>query len=68
MSKHEPTKQLPERDLLITRPDKTPLPTPLDPNGAEAAGKPADPKPVPRKGQGDPEETNPRPDDIGRSA
>jgi hypothetical protein len=55
-------------DRLLTRPDETPLPTPLDPAGPEAKGYPADPKPMPKKGQGDPDETNPRPDDIGRSA
>jgi hypothetical protein len=55
-------------DRLLTRPDEAPLPTPLDPAGPEAKGHPADPKPMPKKGQGDPRETNPRPDDIGRSA
>jgi hypothetical protein len=54
-------------DRLLTRPDEAPLPTPLDPAGPEAKGHPADPKPMPRKGQGDPAETNPRPDDIGRA-
>ena len=56
------------RDLLMTRPDTEPLPTPMDPASPEARGYPADPKPVPKRGQGDPDETNPRPDDIGRSA
>ena len=56
------------RDLLMTRPDDAPLPTPLDPAGPEAHGHPADPKPVPKRGQGDPKETNPPPDDIGRTA
>lgn len=55
------------KDQLISRPDE-PLPTALDPAGPEARGYPADPKPVPKKGQGDPDETNPAPDDIGRSA
>jgi hypothetical protein len=66
----EPTKtdQPSRRDLLITRPDDAPLPTPLDPGGREARGYPADPKPVPVHGQGDPDETNPKPTDIGRSA
>jgi hypothetical protein len=54
-------------DRLITRPDEAPLPTPLDPAGPQAKGQPADPKPMPEKGQGDPDETNPPPDDIGRS-
>jgi hypothetical protein len=55
-------------DQLTTRPDEQPLPTPLDPASPEARGYPNDPKPVPRRGQGDPDETNPKPDDIGRSA
>lgn len=33
------------RDRLITRPDKAPLPTPLDPAGPQARGYPADPRP-----------------------
>jgi hypothetical protein len=60
--------QPPAKDLLMTRPDEAPLPTPLDPAGPQAKGGAANPKPVPKKGQGDPGETNPRPDDIGRSA
>jgi hypothetical protein len=56
------------RDLLIGRPDDAPLPTPLDPAGPVARGHPADPKPVPVKGQGDPDEKNPSPTDIGRTA
>jgi hypothetical protein len=44
------------------------LPTPLDPAGPRAHGYPADPKPVPATGQGDPDATDPAPDDIGRSA
>jgi len=63
-----PIEQLPPIDKLMTRPEETPLPTTLDPAGPEAHGYPADPKPVPKKGQGDPDETNPAPDDIGRSA
>jgi hypothetical protein len=55
-------------DQLLTRPSAEPLPAPLDPAGPEARGHPADPKPVPRRGQGDPDETNPPPQDIGRSA
>lgn len=55
------------RDRLTTRPDPAPLPTPLEPASPEARGYPADPKPVPILGQGDPDETNPPPDDIGRS-
>jgi hypothetical protein len=68
MSDPKQTDQRSPRDLLTTRPDDAPLPTPLDPAGPEARGCPADPKPVPRRGQGDPDETNPAPDDIGRSA
>jgi hypothetical protein len=68
MPEPKPTDQQSTRDRLITRPDGEALPTPLDPAGPEARGFPADPKPVPKSGQGDPDETNPRPDDIGRSA
>jgi hypothetical protein len=55
-------------DRLLTRPSADPLPTPLDPGGPESRGGTTDPKPVPKRGQGDPRETNPPPDDIGRSA
>lgn len=55
-------------DQLLTRPSAEPLPTPLDPAGPEARGFPVDPKPVPKRGQGDPNETSPAPGDIGRSA
>jgi hypothetical protein len=68
MAEAKQTQPLSPRDALITRPDDTPLPTRLEPAGPEARGYPADPKPVPKRGQGDPDETNPRPDDIGRSA
>jgi hypothetical protein len=68
MPDRDPSEQLPQRDRLITRPDADPLPTPLDPAGPEARGHPADPKPVPKTGQGDPDATDPAPDDIGRSA
>jgi hypothetical protein len=69
MTQTQPTiDQLPPIDKLMTRPEESPLPTTLDPGGPQAHGYPADPKPVPKKGQGDPEETNPAPDDIGRSA
>lgn len=60
--------QLPASDGLMTRPSADALPTTLDPAGPESHGYPADPKPVPKRGQGDPKETNPAPDDIGRSA
>ncbi|MBX9624141.1 MAG: hypothetical protein K2X82_10060 [Gemmataceae bacterium] len=68
MSDPDPTAPQSPRDRLTTRPDPGPLPTPLDPAGPESRGHPADPKPVPRRGQGDPAETNPSPEDIGRSA
>jgi hypothetical protein len=55
-------------DKLITRPSAEPLPTALDPGGPESRGSSVDPKPVPQRGQGDPDETQPAPDDIGRSA
>jgi len=55
-------------DQLLTRPSAEPLPTPLDPAGPEARGFPADPKPVLKRGQGDPDERSPAADDIGRSA
>jgi len=61
-------RRLPARDRLLTRPDEAPLPTRLDPSGPGSRGYPADPKPIPKRGQGDPRETNPAPDDIGRSA
>jgi hypothetical protein len=68
MPDRDPTNQPAPVDRLLTRPDEAPLPTPLDPAGPQAKGHPADPKPMPKKGQGDPRETNPPPDDIGRSA
>src|SRR2546423_316756 len=63
-----PLDQLPPRDRLTPRPAPAPLPTRLDPAGPESHGFPADPKPAPNRGQGDPKETTPAPDDIGRSA
>lgn len=63
----QPSDQSRERDRLVTRPAGE-LPTALDPAGPEARGYPADPKPVPAGGQGDPDATDPAPDDIGRSA
>ena len=68
MADRNPPDEPPKRDRLITRPDEEPLPTPLDPAGPDARGYPADPKPVPKKGQGDPDTTDPAPGDIGRSA
>jgi hypothetical protein len=61
-------KQQSSKDPLVTRPNE-PLPTALDPASPEARGYPADPKPTPREGgQGDPDATEPAPDDIGRTA
>lgn len=68
MSESKQADPVSPRDQLLTRPDEAALPTPLDPAGPEARGYPADPKPVPKRGQGDPDETNPPPEDIGRSA
>jgi hypothetical protein len=67
MTDPKATDQLSPRDKLLTRPEDGPLPTPLDPAAPESRGGSADPKPVPKRGQGDPDETNPRPDDIGRT-
>jgi hypothetical protein len=67
MADRKPADQPASRDRLITRPDEEPLPTPLDPASPEARGYPADPKPVPKNGQGDPDATGPAPGDIGRS-
>lgn len=61
---NEPT----PRDRLTTRPTADPLPTALDPASPAARGGVADPKPAPKRGQGDPDEVNPPPGDLGRSA
>ncbi len=66
MPDRDTTEQLPSKDWLITRPQESPLPTPLEPDAPEARGYPNDPKPVPATGQGDPDATDPAPDDIGR--
>jgi hypothetical protein len=66
MKPHKPA-QLSEKDRLVTRPDG-PLPTPLDPASPEVRGYPHDPKRVPPTGQGDPDATDPAPDDIDRPA
>lgn len=60
--------QLTEHDRLLTRPDPEPLPTKLEPASQEARGGQADPKPVPNRGQCDPKDNDPPPDDIGRTA
>jgi hypothetical protein len=67
MPQRKPCEHSDERDRLVSRPDD-PLPTPLDPASPQARGSPADPKPVPEGGQGDPDATDPAPDDLGRSA
>jgi hypothetical protein len=59
--------QASDRDRLVSRPGD-PLPTPLDPASPEARGYPADPKRVPKEGQGDPDAKDPAPGDIDRSA
>ena len=61
MSDREPNQQLPEKDRLITRPDPEPLPTAQDP---AIHSTPADPKLVPKDGQG----ANPRRDQIDYTA
>jgi hypothetical protein len=53
--------ELPERDRLMTRPDETPLPAA---QGVKDPASPADPRPVPKGGQG----TDPNADDVGRTA
>ena len=68
MPESKPVDQRSPKDLLMTRPDEAPLPTLLEPDSPQARGYPADPKPVPKRGQGDPDEKNPAPTDIGRSA
>ena len=67
MAQRKPCEHSDEKDSLVSRPDE-PLPTPLDPAGPQARGYPADPKPVPPGGQGDPDATDPAPDDLGRPA
>lgn len=56
----EPLPELPEKDLLMTRPDAEPLPAAQDPT---IHSTPADPKPVPPDGQG----TDPRAGQIDHS-
>jgi hypothetical protein len=66
-SESEPLGCLSDHDRLITRPDE-PLPTPLDPASPEARYEAVDPKRVPTEGQGDPDASDPAPDDLARSA
>jgi hypothetical protein len=49
MPKPTPDPDVPARDRLMTRPDEEPLPAAQDPKDPAA---PADPRPVPKKGQG----------------
>jgi hypothetical protein len=49
------------RDRLLTRPDEAPLPAAQDP---KAAATPADPRPVPKGGQG----TDPKAADLDHTA
>lgn len=67
MTEQQSPQQATDRDRLVSRPEG-PLPTRLDPGSPQARGYPIDPKPVPATGQGDPDATDPAPDDIGRSA
>ena len=67
MNRQNPTDKVSQHDQLVTRPEES-LPTTLNPSGPRARGYPAHPKPVPKTGQGDPDATDPAPDDIGRSA
>ena len=53
--------ELPPRDRLMTRPDEEPLPAAQDP---KAPATPADPRPVPKGGQG----TDPKAADVGHTA
>jgi len=62
MTDRTPGPQPPEKDRLVTRPEGE-LPTPLDPDGPEARGWPADPKPEPR----DPADER-DPNDVSRTA
>ena len=56
-----PNPEVPARDRLITRPDEEPLPAAQDP---KAPATPADPRPVPKGGQG----TDPKAADVGHTA
>ena len=63
----KPQLKVSSRDRLMSRPEE-PLPTPLDPQSPQARGFPVDPKPTPATGQGDPEATDPAPEDLDRSS
>jgi hypothetical protein len=66
MSDKQEFKAPTEHDRLIGRPDSTALPSKIDPANPHPANFP-DPKPVAKEGQGDPDATDPAPDDIGRA-
>jgi hypothetical protein len=66
MKEQKPKPKVALIDQLMSRPEGS-LP-PMIGVGDHERGGPADPKPKPVKGQGDPDETNPPPDDIGRTA
>jgi len=61
MSDNKVPPELPPRDRLMTRPDEEPLPAAQDP---KAPATPADPRPVPKGGQG----TDPKAADVGHTA
>jgi hypothetical protein len=67
MNASTPVQKTSDKDRLISRPEG-PLPTRFDPASRRARGYPRDPKLVPATGQGDPDATDPAPNDIGRSA
>jgi len=56
-----PNPEVPERDCLMTRPDEEPLPAAKDPKDPAT---PADPRPVPKKGQGN----DPKAGDLDHTA
>ena len=67
MTEREHDELPPERDRLMTRPDESPLPTPLDPAGPRARGYPADPKPGGKDSPGIPEGKNRESGELGRA-
>jgi hypothetical protein len=61
MKTETPLNEVPTRDRLMTRPDEKPLPAAQDP---KAPATPADPRPVPKPGQG----TDPKAGDLDHTA
>ncbi len=61
MKSETPLNEVPTRDRLMTRPDEKPLPAAQDP---KAPATPADPRPVPKSGQG----TDPKAGDLDQTA